>query len=847
MKTFISKNYLFYVNSRLRSLKKLFTWHHSLKSVKSLFPAFLKVGLSVNGLKTYNSIKCLGVILHSILLLIKNNGMTFAAKYLKASMLLCMKAIAGERINRSYGSCLFKETKVSLTNMGLPRIIPVFWRKEIRNNNTFVIRLVLSIFNLYRVLPFKGKVQLSTIIDSSNFKVSDRMINFIPRFLNLVGCYDNPYTFNFDPFTIRSAGSMVEVEHELRYYPSKFKGKRSTSLPYYMKPGLRSGLIRYSEYWWVTWRGNSTSGFLRSIKTLYMNPSLWGSISYFFNSSSLKRTWISKNSWFYLEEFAKIVCHFSFIFKGSLGSLVYLDEPGKVRVIAMVDVLTQWVLSPLHDYLFDILRKLNKNDGTFDQDMAVVRLKQLLKTCKCSYSYDLSAATDRLPIFLQISLLNNISPSLGDNWGNLLVNRDYLTPDGDPLRYTVGQPMGALSSWAMLAFTHHFIVQYAANLVYGNNNWFSKYVILGDDVVITDKLVAAKYLSIMKDLDVTINLSKSLVSPRGYAEFAKRFVNSSDDLSGASLLEFSSLKDGMSNLMSLTKRYKIPQSNFYRILGRGSLSQGHYYDIFRSKINSNFIDSLLYSLSIYKPYSLFYHLKEYIPYFGIPMILSNKKWVDNLFDSWKGLQSMDPILNRYGITNFMRPLSDWELISIRQLTNKWLDIILFHRVDLISRTLLINAMSGLDKYILKIFYPESKFYVDLVWGCSPKIKYTDFLSKRYSKDIILFDNPLKEKFSLLMEHPRVFFSYIARKPSDINVSHIWNRVRVLNEFKSLKGLKDLNKWVLFYLQWYSLWKNRYDILKICDVKPIPKVHNPMVPSMSFIQKMIDKRNKELYG
>jgi len=129
----------------------------------------------------------------------------------------------------------------------------------------------------------------------------------------------------------------------------------------------------------------------------------------------------------------------------------------------------------------------------------------------------------------------------------------------------------------------------------------------------------------MKDLDVTINLSKSLVSPKGYAEFAKRFVNSKDDLSGASLLEFSSLKDGMSNLMSLTRRYKIPQSNFYRILGRGSLSQGHYYDIFKSKINSNFIDSLLYSLSIYKPYSLFYHLKEYIPYFGIPMISSKKK------------------------------------------------------------------------------------------------------------------------------------------------------------------------------------------------------------------------------
>lgn len=30
------------------------------------------------------------------------------------------------------------------------------------------------------------------------------------------------------------------------------------------------------------------------------------------------------------------------------------------------------------------------------------------------------------------------------------------------IRYAVGQPMGALSSWAMLALTHHFIVQYAA-------------------------------------------------------------------------------------------------------------------------------------------------------------------------------------------------------------------------------------------------------------------------------------------------------------------------------------------------------------------------------------------------
>jgi len=52
----------------------------------------------------------------------------------------------------------------------------------------------------------------------------------------------------------------------------------------------------------------------------------------------------------------------------------------------------------------------------------------------------------------------------------LLVNRDYHLCSDDPdfqpyngvYRYAVGQPMGALSSWAMLALTHHCLVQVAA-------------------------------------------------------------------------------------------------------------------------------------------------------------------------------------------------------------------------------------------------------------------------------------------------------------------------------------------------------------------------------------------------
>lgn len=53
----------------------------------------------------------------------------------------------------------------------------------------------------------------------------------------------------------------------------------------------------------------------------------------------------------------------------------------------------------------------------------------------------------------------------------MLVDRDYYYPAYGPksapilvagsVRYSVGQPMGALSSWAMLALTHHFIVQWS--------------------------------------------------------------------------------------------------------------------------------------------------------------------------------------------------------------------------------------------------------------------------------------------------------------------------------------------------------------------------------------------------
>jgi uncharacterized protein YvpB len=58
----------------------------------------------------------------------------------------------------------------------------------------------------------------------------------------------------------------------------------------------------------------------------------------------------------------------------------------------------------------------------------------------------------------------------------------------------------------------------------------------------------------MDELGVDINLSKSLVSPKGYAEFAKRFISPQSNLSGASLKEFSSIYSSWAMILSLISK-----------------------------------------------------------------------------------------------------------------------------------------------------------------------------------------------------------------------------------------------------------------------------------------------------
>jgi hypothetical protein len=214
-------------------------------------------------------------------------------------------------------------------------------------------------------------------------------------------------------------------------------------------------------------------------------------------------------------------------------------------LFALLDSVSQSILAPLHDILFEYLRSI-PNDGTFDQDASIKRSQSKAMASGCAYSFDLTAATDRLPAALTANIISTIvKVDIAKEWLEVMTNRKFffnaqvalkLKISAGPYQYAVGQPMGGLSSWAGLAITHHWIVQLASFNAYSNQSWFENYEILGDDLVIFDRKVADEYLIIMQDLGCEINLHKSIVShSRPVFEFAKRTCWGDQIVSGISL------------------------------------------------------------------------------------------------------------------------------------------------------------------------------------------------------------------------------------------------------------------------------------------------------------------------
>jgi len=244
----------------------------------------------------------------------------------------------------------------------------------------------------------------------------------------------------------------------------------------------------------------------------------------------------------------------------------------------MVTAWDQWSLKPLHDAMFRIL-KLIPQDGTHNQLGPLGRIDW--NAALSLWSLDLTAATDRLPLFLQARLLQclyrDLIGVLGDLWSLALTDRDYLASStkygiNQMVRYATGQPMGALSSWASLALTHHLLVQASAwhSGVVPFGTWFKDYAIVGDDIVIFDALVKDSYLAILAALGMPINTAKSILSPKGIGlEFCKRTIIRGVDVSPVPLKEFVAANLTLPEAIAFAHKYKLTFNQLLLALGYG--------------------------------------------------------------------------------------------------------------------------------------------------------------------------------------------------------------------------------------------------------------------------------------
>jgi hypothetical protein len=467
----------------------------------------------------------------------KAHGSSFTIKWLKGCHVAICKTLGQNKLLSLRQ--LTDDLPLPRLLNGLPRVIPFEDRMRIRRGDVSTIRFWLGLFNLYRVLKAPGELKLNSITG-----------NWTGKGLGLLALLR--LTKSFNPFLLDAKIAQKAKLVREKMVPTQFVLSRSASpsnsvsmygiltdvhLLYrsHLLDPVRNylSLLNASKFTFELEYAKELSDRILELKDEGNFPGV----------KSGKEIMAPDLQWK-----TSIVAHGLHPATGGLSQFAIKEEPaGKIRLFALVDNITQSLLRPLHDALFDVLRVI-PTDSTFDQDAGVRRASEKSQIWNQAFSFDLSSATDRLPVLLSMYILSNfIGLPLAKLWRIIIVNRTFAFNDkvaeklkvsNEGVKYRVGQPMGAYTSWAMLAITHHWIVQVAARRCYplAKPTWFLDYEVLGDDIVIFDSNVAEEYQNILSVLGCDINLNKSIISTaRPVFEFAKRTIWGSTNVSGVSL------------------------------------------------------------------------------------------------------------------------------------------------------------------------------------------------------------------------------------------------------------------------------------------------------------------------
>lgn len=414
----------------------------------------------------------------------KASGSLATIKRIKAIRLATTRYICGSPL-------LVNHDRLSVTKDGFPTCL-ISIKELVDSDHPQALRFVLTCLGVSRSFTFPGKEDLSSITKefSGKLKIIDQ--KFIEIFVK-------DFCGHFDPLHNR---------------PSPFISYLSMKAGPLIGPAILTAHVAASRFSGINLWGLAGIGgdrFMEWVKELKFGT---------------KVDWTK-----FLSRINKGIKDPNF--RWGNRKFIRIDDPeSKVRIVGCYDYISQLALTPFSEWAFARLKDSFPKDRTYTQDPVI--------TDKCETEYyhslDLSSATDRFPITLQKQLLAEIAgPAFAGYWGNLMVAEAFShfkqVKGGfilESIKYSVGQPMGARSSWAMFTLSHHLVVQYAAfqNGLYP----FKDYILLGDDVVIYNNKVAKSYVTLITDLGVEISQPKSHVSKDTY-EFAKRWFKGGIEIS----------------------------------------------------------------------------------------------------------------------------------------------------------------------------------------------------------------------------------------------------------------------------------------------------------------------------
>jgi len=284
------------------------------------------------------------------------SGTRFTIAYLKEARLALMAWANSRAYTPNPG------VKIRLSRSGIPRIIPAGLRPVslATLRERVIFRGLHTVFNLYRVMDWKGaKPDFSSITQPFSGVSATLFDEEIRAVLKL---------FTLPQFQLGYVVPWVNISSGPNH-PWSLWGSAKDILGYSLNPLL---LGVYCVYTWVS-------------------------------GQRLLAIWLVFVSHL-LMPFAIYLRVRGMRFPLGRLSVLAKDGGGKRRIVGVVDYWSQWALKSLHLYLFDVLRRIPQ-DGTFDQMAPIGPLLDYARLGYPSYSFDLSNATDRLPVALQEQIL----------------------------------------------------------------------------------------------------------------------------------------------------------------------------------------------------------------------------------------------------------------------------------------------------------------------------------------------------------------------------------------------------------------------------------------------------------